>query len=231
MIIAKYQEQGTIRVTGSGESMIVITGAGTGAGSRAAECLLARDQDVRIVGWSPDNLKWLGAQGAEILAGDQSNEHFLTKAFAGAEAVCLIVPGKPGEDIQVDCYTKSIEAAVGAISKSSVRKVVFLSSQILEPNARTVAMPGIKDIERKLITLENIDVVILRAGYVLENVFDYREHFTPPRFFENDLSPEPPINMATSMEIGEKIAELIETPVTIGNSVVNFAGEKWLCYF
>jgi hypothetical protein len=37
--------------------------------------------------------------------------------------------------------------------------------------------------------------------------------------------------MATSMEIGEKIAELIETPVAKGHSVVNFAGEKWLCYF
>jgi uncharacterized protein YbjT (DUF2867 family) len=211
--------------------MIVITGAAGEPGSKTAEYVLARNKRVRVTGRSAEALKWLGEKGAEVLEGDESDETFLTKAFTGAEAVCLLTPGKPEEDGKVDCYHTTVDAAVNAVKKSQTRKVVLLSCRMPESDPGTAAIPGMQDVEGKLSALKDIDVVILRAGYVLENMLAYRKRFKTRKFSEKRRSPNSSIPMVTSREIGAKIAELIDAPDLKGHSFVNLHGEKWFCYF
>ncbi len=205
--------------------MIAIFDATGESGTNAAELILARGKPVRLIGRSPDNFKYLTEKGAEVMIGDQTDEPFLAKAFEDAEIVYLHAPDNADMRFTKRSYRAMVKATMGAIEKASVRKVVCLAGFMRE-------FPGddCSCLEMELNALERVDVVVLRANCILENLFVYGQRFDSCIFSEDPRLPGLPIHMVTFAEISVKVAELLENPVFTGHSIVNLTGQKWFVY-
>jgi uncharacterized protein YbjT (DUF2867 family) len=206
--------------------MVVITGASGKTGSKAAEMLLAKKIQVRVLGRSFDNLKWLGEKGATILTGDQADEGFLTNAFSGADAVYLLVPPKLDAADPVAYYNAIGDVAVSAIKKAGVKKVVFLSSLGAELDSGTGPIVGLHDVETKLEALKNVDIVIIRAGFFMENLLTNVGLMKNQKINSNVASPNAPILMVSSRDVGAKAAQLLENPDFNGHTIVEIFGDR-----
>jgi len=205
--------------------MIVITGASGKTGSKVAELLLEKKMRVRVLGRSHDHLKSLGEKGAEIMTGDQADPAFLANAFRGAEAAYLQVPSVPGPHVSINYYNTMGNVAISAIKKAKIRKVVFLSSFELQIGSWIGPVHGLHVVERKLDVLKKVDIMVLRAGILMENLLKYI-----PLMKNSKPSGNESIQIITAREIGEKVANLLENPVFKGHSVLELSGQKWFFY-
>lgn len=206
--------------------MIVITGAGGKTGSRTADLLLKKNKTIRVIGRSADHLKTFGERGAEVMVGDQSDAEFLTRAFTGADAVYLIIPPKydyPGD--YREYYNTMGDAAIAAIEKSRVRKVVFLSSLGADSEAGTGPVLGLRDLETRLNTLKRVDVVVLRAGFMMENILMSLDMIRTHRMLGDSVAPDTVIPMVASRDIAIKAAEFLSTLKFKGHTVHELVGD------
>lgn len=151
--------------------MYVITGATGNTGSVIAENLLKAGQKVKVVGRHADKLQKLVDLGAVAAIGDLEDSQFLASAFEGATAIYAMIP--PRMDVQnFRQYQNSvIDSFCYAIQKAGVEKVVVLSSIGAHLKEGTGPVTGLYDFEQKLKQIENIDVLNLRAGYFMQNLF------------------------------------------------------------
>jgi uncharacterized protein YbjT (DUF2867 family) len=206
--------------------MIVVCGASGKTGSKAAETLLAKNRPVRVLGRSLDHLKWLGEKGAQIMTGDQADESFLTNAFSGADAVYLLVPPKLDADNPVKYYNVMGDVAISAIKKARIKKVVFLSSLGADLDAGTGPVLGLHDVERKLDTLKDVDMVFLRAGYFMENMLTNVGLIKAQKINGNTVTSRAPVQMVASRDVGLKAAELLDKAAFKGHSVLELFGHR-----
>ncbi len=210
--------------------MVAITGANCKTGSVAVELFLARGQPVRAIGPLEDGLVRLRDRGAAIMAGDDSDEAFLTKAFQGADAVCLLNSELGSRGVRGDGGAKIATGTVNAIRNSGVGRVVLLSIPWPDTESGTVPAAGIGNIERKLSALENVDSLVIKADCVLEHVFAYRERLKNIRTAQAAQSSHFLIRIVTSQEIGAKVAEVFVPPLFSGHVVMNLSGRRWFSY-
>src|SRR5262249_36144575 len=108
--------------------MYVITGATGHTGHVITKTLLAAGKKVRVIGRDADRLHNLVAQGAQPFVGDLANPEALSRAFAGADAVYVMVPPhatSPDYRAYQDRITESIASA---LEMTRVRYAVVLSS-------------------------------------------------------------------------------------------------------
>jgi uncharacterized protein YbjT (DUF2867 family) len=206
--------------------MIVITGATGKTGSKIAELLIGKKDKIRVIGRSMERLARFAQMGAETMAGDQSEAQFLTNAFAGADAGYLLIPPKiDAPDIR-KYYNALGDAAITAIRKSGIRKIVFLSSLGADKDQGTGPVLGLHDVERKLEIMKNTDVVFLRAGYFMENTLMNIPMMKTQRITGNHLSADAPISVVAAADISMKAAEMLSTRTFIGHVVVELFGQR-----
>jgi uncharacterized protein YbjT (DUF2867 family) len=206
--------------------MVVITGASGKTGSKAAEMLLAKKINVRVLGRSNDHLKWLAEKGATIMTGDQADERFLTNAFSDADAVYLLVPPKLDAVDPVAYYNMMGDVAVSAIKIAGVKRVVFLSSLGAELDSGTGPIVGLHDVENKLEALKNVNLVIIRAGFFMENLLTNVGLIKNQKINGNVASPNAPILMVAAGDVGTKAAELLENQDFTGHSIMELFGDR-----
>jgi uncharacterized protein YbjT (DUF2867 family) len=206
--------------------MITITGATGKTGSVVAQKLLERGESVRVIGRSAERLESLHGKGAQIAVGDQGDEEFLIKALDGADAFYLLIPPKfDAEDFRV-YYNALGDAAVAAIRKSGVKKVVFLSSLGADKPAGTGPVVGLHDVEQKLSKLADVDVVFLRPGYFMENLLGNIELIKSKGINGGPMRGDVPITLTATADIGAKAAELLRDRSFVGHSVVEITGDR-----
>jgi uncharacterized protein YbjT (DUF2867 family) len=151
-------------------AMLVITGATGKTGSLIAETLIAKGQQVRVVGRDAGRLKGFTDKRAEAAVGDLGDTAFLIKAFKGAEAVYALIPPNFGV-ADFRAYQKQIgESITAAIKGSGVKYVVHLSSQGAHLPDRTGPIAGLHDQEERLNRLDGVSVLHLRPTYFMENL-------------------------------------------------------------
>lgn len=206
--------------------MITITGATGKTGSVVAQALLERGEKIRVIGRSAERLENLRAKGAETAIGDQSDTGFLTKALTGADAFYLLIPPKYDAEDFRRYYNDLGDAAVTAIRRSGVKKVVFLSSMGAEKTAGTGPVVGLHDVEQKLQELADVDVVFLRPGYFMENTLGNMELIKTKGINGGPMPPDIPLTLAATADIGMKAAELLQSRSFTGHSVVEVASDR-----
>ena len=208
--------------------MIVITGASGKTGSRTADLLLQSKRQVRVLGRTADHLKQFGDRGADVLVGDQSDPDFLTKAFMGAEAAYLIIPPKYDYPQDYRAYYNTIsDAAITAIKASGLRKVVFLSSLGAERDTGTGPILGLHDVEAKLNALRRVDVAVIRAGFMMENLLVNLDTIRNRRILGDSVEPDVPILMVASRDIGDKAAEILLDRKFRGHEIIELFGDRF----
>jgi len=151
--------------------MIVVTGATGRTGRRVTELLLGKGEKVLAIGRDAKKLAALAAIGAEPCAGTVEDVAFLTKAFAGVDAVYLVLPEdlsqadlRAHQDRVSDCYATAVEQAC-------VPMVVNLSSIGAQHASGTGLIVGLHNQEEKLNRVPELRVLHLRAAYFMENLF------------------------------------------------------------
>jgi uncharacterized protein YbjT (DUF2867 family) len=151
--------------------MIVVTGATGRTGRRVADVLLANGEKVRAVGRDAKKLAPLAEMGAEPCVGSVTDVAFLTKTFGGADGVYLVLPEDLAqEDLRAhqervsDCYA-------AAMADARVPFAVNLSSIGAQHAKGTGPIVGLHNQEEKLGRVAGLNVLHLRAGYFMENLF------------------------------------------------------------
>lgn len=151
--------------------MYVITGATGHTGKRISEGLLAAGKPVKVIGRHAEKLAELAAKGAIPAVGDLSDTEFLTAAFQGATAVYLMIPPKFDTADWPAYQRELISAYIRALQAAKVPKVVLLSSIGAHLLKGAGPVSGIGELERALHQVEGLDVLALRPGYFMENLF------------------------------------------------------------
>lgn len=151
--------------------MYVITGATGHTGKLISENLLAAGHSVKTIGRSAEKLSDLVAKGATPAVGDLMDAPFLTEAFRGATAVYLMIPPK-WDVTDWRAFQRSQTAVfVQALRATGVKKVVLLSSQGAHLLNGAGPVSGLAELEQALRGIEGLDVLALRAGYFMENLY------------------------------------------------------------
>jgi len=150
--------------------MYVVIGATGNTGSVVAEKLLAKREKVRVVGRDERKLERFKQKGAEAFAGDVTDASAMARAFAGAEAAYVMVPPNLSSP-NVRGYQERVnDALAAALEKNGVRYAVALSSFGADKSDRTGPVLGLHALEQKLQAIAGLNVILLRAGYFMENI-------------------------------------------------------------
>jgi uncharacterized protein YbjT (DUF2867 family) len=153
--------------------MIVITGATGNTGSVIAETLQATGENVRVIGRRAERLERFVAKGAEAFVGDVTDAAAMTRAFTGASAVYVLIPPNPTVE-NFGAYQATVsDAFASAIQKAGVKHTVVLSSIGADKAEKVGVVKGAHRMEQKLNRIAGLSVLHLRAGFFMENLFQY----------------------------------------------------------
>jgi uncharacterized protein YbjT (DUF2867 family) len=149
--------------------MYVILGATGNTGSVAARRLLDRGKKVRVVGRDSKKLAPFASRGADAFPADVLDTEALSRAFAGAEGVYVLIPpdmSSPDFRAYQDRVTESIAKA---LEKVGVAHAVTLSSFGADKPDKTGPVVGLHKMEKRLAQIKGLNALHLRAAYFMEN--------------------------------------------------------------
>jgi uncharacterized protein YbjT (DUF2867 family) len=138
----------------------------------------------------------------------------------------LMIPPKMDTPDILKYYNLLGDTAIEAILKSGVKKVVFLSSFGAELDTGTGPVLGLHDLENKLSALTQIDLVILRPAYFMENFFVNIPLIKQKRMMGNTMPPNVPFAMIATRDIAKKAAELLTTQDFSGHKIIELFGDR-----
>ncbi len=151
--------------------MYVITGASGHTGRNIAEALLQAGKSVKAIARNPEKLSSLAEKGATVVQGDLGDLDFLTAQFTGATAVYLMLPPNFGVTDWRAWMREMVQVYAGAVRQSGVKKIVLLSSVGAHRTEGVGPIGGLGELENALKNIEGVDVLALRPGYFMENLF------------------------------------------------------------
>ncbi len=149
--------------------MFVVTGASGNTGSVVANLLLDNRKAVRVIGRKPEHLKPFTERGAESVVADIAETAKLARAFAGAEAVYVMIPPNPAVADTYAYDDRIISSLSSALREARVKHAVVLSSVGAEKPSGTGPVVGLHRLEEALNRLPELNRLYLRAGYFMEN--------------------------------------------------------------
>jgi uncharacterized protein YbjT (DUF2867 family) len=150
--------------------MIVITGATGHTGRPAAEALLGKGEKIRVIGRDAKKLEPFVQKGAEAFVGQVEDAASMTKAFAGATAVYVLVPEDISQEDLRAHQERVSDSFAAAIANAHVPYVVALSSIGAQQAQGTGPIVGLHNMEQKLNAIAELNVLYLRPGYYMENL-------------------------------------------------------------
>jgi uncharacterized protein YbjT (DUF2867 family) len=205
--------------------MFVIAGVTGNTGSVVAETLLAAGKKVRVLVRDAAKGAVWRQRGAEVhVLASLDDEGGLASALEGAEGAYLLSPPDARATDLVAERRKMLEAMAGAIERSRVPHVVFLSSVGAQHSAGTGPIRTVHDAEQRL-AQTSAKLTFVRAAYFLENwaaVAAAAKEGKLPTFIASDHA----IPMVATRDIGVVAAKaLLEGPAS-KVEVIELAGQR-----
>jgi uncharacterized protein YbjT (DUF2867 family) len=149
----------------------VLTGGAGHITKPAAEKLLAAGHEVTIISRSADNIKELTAKGVKAAVGSVEDAAFVSTAFAGADAVYLMIPPNFSPEGSWRVYQNKVaDIFVNAIKTNNIKNVAVLSSVGAHMGNGSGPVDGLADLEKKLAPLNTVNIKILRPSYFFYNL-------------------------------------------------------------
>ena len=148
----------------------VVTGSLGNISKPLAEKLVAAGHDVTVVSSKSDKTAQIEALGAKAAIGSVEDVAFLTKTFAGADAVYTMVPPHFGAADWKKYIAGIGENYAEAIHASGVKNVVNLSSLGAHMPENCGPVSGLFFVEKSLNALEGVNVRHLRPGSFYTNL-------------------------------------------------------------
>jgi len=206
--------------------MYVVSAATGNTGHVVTEYLLSRGRQVRAVSRSLEKLQPLTAQGAEPFRADIADPRSLTQALKGAEAAYLVmppdftVPDSPGfQRLVADSFAR-------AVADSGVKNVVFLSSMGAQHEAGAGPISGLAYTERRLSEIDALNLLAIRAGYFMENLFATIPVLRQYGFIGTAIRPDLPLPMIATKDVGRYAGERLDTLDFSGKEARELLGQR-----
>jgi uncharacterized protein YbjT (DUF2867 family) len=189
--------------------MYVITGATGNTGSVVGEKLLAKGENVRVVGRDAKRLERFAQRGAEPFVADATDAGALTKAFSGAKAAYAMIPPNISSP-DVRAYEERVnDALFSAIEKNAVKHAVVLSSFGADKPHKTGPVVGLHNLEGKLNEIPGLNALYLRAGYFMENILPQVGVIKSFGDMAGPVKGDLPLPMIATRDIGAAAAEAL----------------------
>jgi uncharacterized protein YbjT (DUF2867 family) len=203
-----------------------IMGATGHIGTVLSEALLKKGNGVHAIGRDRAKLKKLEEKGAKTFSGAHDDAALLSKAFAGADAVfSLLPPGYTEEDYEA-FQDKVGEAIKQALSKSNIQYVLNLSSYGAHLASGTGPVKGLNRHEKRLNAMPKINVLHMRPGFFMENLFFHIPQIKNSGIMGSTLKADLPLHMIATKDIGLKAAELLHALNFSGQSIFEQSGPR-----
>ena len=208
----------------------VITGATGKIGKNLAKELLAKGQNVKVVGRDAGKLQELVSLGAEALVGNVTDKNFLIKAFAGADAVfCLVTPNLFTADVRKEQNTIS-ENYFEAVKANKVPNVVLLSSVGAHLRKGAGIVDGLGYLEELFLQLKDTNVLNLRPTYFMENTLGMIGTIKQLGIAGNPVKPDAKLPMVATKDIAAVAAKRLLNLDFKNNSIEFVLGAKDYTY-
>ena len=204
----------------------VVCGATGNIGSRIAEILLAAGEPVRAVGRERVRLGPLASKGAEPWPGDLGDTAFLEKVFSVARGAFILIPPKYDAPDFREYQNRIGASLVSALSKARVPRIVALSSVGAHLAEGTGPILGLHDLESRLNTLKDAEVVVLRPSYFMENLLWSIPLIRDQGINGSPIRPDVPIPMVATEDIAEATAHMFIEGNFHGHAVVYLLGPR-----
>ena len=189
--------------------MYVFLGATGNTGSVVARRLLDRGKNVRVIGRDNKKLAPFVSQGADAFATDVRDTDALSRAFAGAEGVYVLIPpamSLPDFRAYEDQVTESIAEA---LEKAGVTHAVTLSSFGADKPDKTGPVVGLHKMELRLAQVRGLNALHLRAGYFMENTLAQIGIIRSVGMMAGPVRADVPLPMIATRDIGAAAAEAL----------------------
>jgi len=206
--------------------MYVVTGATGNTGRIIAETLLANGKKVRAIGRNAEHLQSLVAKGAEAFVGSVTDGSAMLRAFQGAEAVYLLIPPNYATE-NFRAYQNEVgKAYANAIRQAEISHVINLSSVGAHLSQGAGPISGLYDVEQELNRLETVNIVHLRAGFFMENLFFSLDLIRNQNINGTPLRGNLLIPMIATRDIAEVAAQLLLSLDFSGQSPRELLGQR-----
>lgn len=150
----------------------VITGSIGHISKPIVQQLIAAGHHVSVVTSNQDRVKDIEALRAKALVGSVEDAAFVTRSFAHADAVYLMIP--PNWTLTggwLEYQKKVADNYIHAIGANAVKYVALLSSIGAHMRKGAGPVDGLGYAEEKLAALKNLNVKIFRPSYFFYNLF------------------------------------------------------------
>lgn len=148
----------------------VVTGSLGNVSKPLTEKLIAAGHEVTVVSSKAEKAGPIEALGAHAAIGSVEDVEFLTKTFAGADAVYAMVPPNFGAADWKKYIAGVGENYAAAIKASGVKHVVTLSSMGAHMPEGCGPVSGLYFVEKALDSLDGVNVKHLRPGFFYTNL-------------------------------------------------------------
>jgi uncharacterized protein YbjT (DUF2867 family) len=202
-------------------------GATGQVGSKTVNNLLGKGHTLRLIARHADKLQqFAGKEGVEIHAGDSLDASFLAGVIKGSDAVMLMMPADLYAE-NIGAYQDKLGAAlIEAIKKSDVKKVLFLSSVGGHTEEHTGIVAGLARQEVRLKQLQNVDVLILRPTYFMENLLGSISLIKNMGMNGSSLSPEKAFPLVATQDVAKVAAGKLNNLDWKGITVLPLLGPR-----
>jgi uncharacterized protein YbjT (DUF2867 family) len=206
----------------------VLTGGAGHITKPVAKKLLAEGHEVIIISRSADNVKDLTAKGAGVAAGSVEDAAFIKQAFAGADAVYLMIPPNFSPEGGWRAYQNKVgDIYTDAIVKSKIKNVVVLSSIGAHMGKGSGPVDGLADLEKKLAVLKDVNIKILRPSYFMYNLFGMISLIKGMNIMGSNFgSTNEKLVLVHPNDIAEAVAEELLALKFTGHSIRYIAGDE-----
>lgn len=174
--------------------------------------LVAAGHQVTVITTQADRTSEIEALGAVAAVGSISDAAFLRKAFEGADAVYTMVPPAMGATNMIQNIADAGQAYVQAIESAGVKRVVLLSSIGADAENGTGPVQGVNRVERLFRQLKNVNVTVLRSGFLFVNFFRDIPLIRNMNLFGNNYGGDDQLPLTHPEDIAVAAAEELQAP-------------------
>jgi uncharacterized protein YbjT (DUF2867 family) len=207
-----------------------ITGATGNIGHQITKKLMAEGHKVRAIARTAEKLQSITDKGAEARSGSVEDTAFLTEAYRGVDGVFAMVP----PDFQSDDYRafqiKAAKSHVAAIKGSGVKNVVALSSIGAHLTEGAGIVQGLHDFEQHLSELNDVNVLVLRPAYFMENIYLQMDVIKNMGICGSPIAPDVSQPMVATKDIAAVAAGRLARLEIKGHAIEYISGQRNLNY-
>jgi uncharacterized protein YbjT (DUF2867 family) len=197
----------------------VITGSLGNISKPIVEKLVAAGKQVSVITSNHDRVAEIEALGAKALVGSVEDADFVTKSFAGAEAVYTMVPPAWGATDWKAHIGKVGKIYAGAIAANNIKYVVNLSSVGAHLPDGVGPVSGLYSVEASLNQLADTNVLHLRPGFFYSNFFASIGLVKNQHILGNNYAKDSVLVLSDTSDIAEAAADALLHQNFTGHSV------------